>query len=196
MSSLRGHRWTKASVLAHGDSSKVSFHLFQQLQIDDGVLFEEWKVDMDSPTDTHRHLSHLIGLYPGYAITSFNQSIQSTGTNYTKAEVLAAAETSLFHRGNGTGPDADAGWEKVWRAACWAQLANATEFYHELSVRRTRCTVQRIRELTYMQYAIERNFGTNLFSLYSYGPGAIFQIDANFGYTAAVLVRSVCLHLS
>lgn len=95
----------------------------------------EWKVDMDSPTDTHRHLSHLIGLYPGYAITSFDASIQSTGTKYTKAEVLDAAETSLFHRGNGTGPDADAGWEKVWRAACWAQLANATEFYHELSVR-------------------------------------------------------------
>ena len=87
---------------------------------------------MDSPTDTHRHLSHLIGLYPGYAITNFNSSIQNV--NYTTEEVQSAAKTSLIHRGNGTGPDADSGWEKVWRAACWAQLGNASEFYHELSV--------------------------------------------------------------
>ena len=97
------------------------------------IIFEEWKVDMDSPTDTHRHLSHLIGLYPGYAITNFNSSIQNV--NYTTEEVQSAAKTSLIHRGNGTGPDADSGWEKVWRAACWAQFANASEFYHELTVR-------------------------------------------------------------
>ena len=97
------------------------------------IIFEEWKVDMDSPTDTHRHLSHLIGLYPGYAITNFNSSIQNV--NYTTEEVQSAAKTSLIHRGNGTGPDADSGWEKVWRAACWAQFENASEFYHELTVR-------------------------------------------------------------
>ena len=91
---------------------------------------------MDSPTDTHRHLSHLIGLYPGYAITNFNPAVQSTATNYTYDEVIAAVTISLIHRGNGTGPDADSGWEKVWRAACWAQLNNASEFYHELTVRR------------------------------------------------------------
>ena len=108
----------------------------------------EWKLDMDRPDDTHRHLSHLIGLYPGYAVASFDPSIQSTGTNYTHSEVLAAAEISLFHRGNGTGPDADAGWEKVWRAACWAQLANATEFYHELSVHHFWPTQVSCRQLT------------------------------------------------
>lgn len=97
---------------------------------------KEWKVDMDSPTDTHRHLSHLIGLYPGYAITSYDPAVQNGSMyGYSKSDVLAAAEVSLFHRGNGTGPDADAGWEKVWRAACWAQLANASEFYFELTVR-------------------------------------------------------------
>jgi hypothetical protein len=54
--------------------------------------------------------------------------------HYTKEQILNAAETSLFHRGIGRGPDADAGWEKVWRAAAWAQLANETEFYKELTV--------------------------------------------------------------
>lgn len=119
--------------------------------------FLEWKVDMDSPTDTHRHLSHLIGvselspscvtqlkknlqLYPGYAIASYDPALQGglivngTFLNYTKEQVLAAAETSLLHRGNGTGPDADSGWEKVWRAAGWAQLGNESEYYKELTV--------------------------------------------------------------
>ncbi|EMD36191.1 glycoside hydrolase family 95 protein [Gelatoporia subvermispora B] len=146
-------------------------------QMDKGIhigywgQLQEWKVDMDSPTDTHRHLSHLIGLYPGYAVTNFDPSIQGyVKHNYTRQEVLNAAEISLFHRGNGTGPDADAGWEKVWRAACWAQLANSSEFYTELS------------------YAIDRNYASNLFSLYPpLGPDAIFQIDANLGYPAALL---------
>ena len=44
-----------------------------------------------------------------------------------------------------------------------------------------------------VQYALERNFAPNLFSLYSAGPGAIFQIDANFGFAAALLVRAPCI---
>jgi len=71
----------------------------------------------------------LIGLYPGYAISNF-----AGQTNNSKQQVLNAAQTSLIHRGNGTGPDADAGWEKVWRAASWAQFGNAVMFYHELTV--------------------------------------------------------------
>ncbi|KAM5541725.1 hypothetical protein V8D89_004454 [Ganoderma adspersum] len=147
----------------------------KRAQMDKGIhigswgQLQEWKVDMDSPSDTHRHLSHLIGLYPGYAVTGYNPAVQQTTQNYTHDEVIAAATTSLIHRGNGTGPDADSGWEKVWRAACWAQLGNASEFYHELS------------------YSLERNFAPNLFSLYSQGEGAIFQIDANFGFPAALL---------
>ena len=97
----------------------------------------EWKMDLDSPTDTHRHLSHLVGLYPGYALTSYNSSLQALpgGSTLSRTQVLDAAQTSLIHRGNGTGPDADSGWEKIWRAAAWAQLANSSTFYHELSVR-------------------------------------------------------------
>lgn len=93
---------------------------------------------MDNPSDTHRHLSHLVGLYPGYALASYDSSVQSPPSSdtpaFTKEQVLNAVETSLIHRGNGTGPDADAGWEKVWRAAAWAQLGDADTFYHELSV--------------------------------------------------------------
>ncbi|KDQ23310.1 glycoside hydrolase family 95 protein [Pleurotus ostreatus PC15] len=136
---------------------------------------QEWKVDLDSPTDTHRHLSHLIGVYPGYAVSGYTPSIQGpiaangTKTRYTTQQVIDAATVSLIHRGNGTGPDADSGWEKVWRAAMWAQLDNEDEFYHELT------------------YALYENFAANLFSVYD-SSASIFQIDANFGFTGAVML--------
>ena len=113
-----------------GSASGCVYHLDY---IDECLIhFPEWKIDMDSPNDTHRHLSHLVGLYPGYAVSNFNSSLQVS--NLTYAEVIDAATISLIHRRNGTGPDADAGWEKAWRAACWAQLGNASEFFFELSV--------------------------------------------------------------
>lgn len=101
----------------------------------------EWKVEKDRRTDTHRHLSHLIGLYPGYALTSYDAALQGGlrvhgggRVNYTREQVLRAAEVTLIHRSDGTGPDGDTGWAKAWRAACWAQLGKAAEFYHVLSV--------------------------------------------------------------
>ncbi|KAL0958845.1 hypothetical protein HGRIS_014164 [Hohenbuehelia grisea] len=146
------------------------------LRIGSWGQLQEWKVEKDSPTDTHRHLSHLIGLYPGYAIASYSPSLQGplrvngALTTYTEAQIKDAVTVSMIHRGNGTGPDADAGWEKVWRAANWAQLGNASEFYHILT------------------YALYEDFGANLFSLYNpFDPSPIFQIDANLGYPAAVL---------
>ncbi|KDN34548.1 hypothetical protein RSAG8_12351, partial [Rhizoctonia solani AG-8 WAC10335] len=152
--------WTKKHKLDRG----IRIGSWGQLQ--------EWKLDFDRETDTHRHLSHLIGLYPGYTLTNFKATTsQFQGIpNLTRKQVLKASEISLRARGNGTGPDADAGWEKVWRAACWAQLQNSTQFYHILT------------------YAIERNFAENLLSLYyPFMDDPIFQIDANLGYPAAVL---------
>ncbi|KAK0199846.1 glycoside hydrolase family 95 protein [Desarmillaria ectypa] len=127
---------------------------------------QEWKVEKDSPTDTHRHLSHLIGLYPGYAIGAFNDSV----TNVTAEQALAAAKVSLVARGSGTGPDADAGWEKAWRSACWSALKNGEQAWWELT------------------YTIDRDFGPNLFSLYDpSSSNPIFQIDANLGFPGALL---------
>lgn len=47
-----------------------------------------------------------------------------------------------------------------------------------------------------VQYALQRNFGPNLFSLYDpFDADPIFQIDANLGYPAAVMVRHVILFI-
>ncbi|KAG9044139.1 hypothetical protein FS837_008733 [Tulasnella sp. UAMH 9824] len=128
----------------------------------------EWKVEKDKKTDLHRHLSHLVGLYPSYSIASYPEGGSVVGLS--KSELLKAATTSLKHRGDGRGPDADAGWEKVWRAACWAQLGDGEKFYSVL------------------KYAVYTNFGHNLFSLYEpRSSDPIFQIDANLGVTGAMM---------
>ncbi|KAJ7905032.1 glycoside hydrolase family 95 protein [Mycena leptocephala] len=129
------------------------------LRIGSWGQLQEWKVDQDASNDTHRHLSHLIGLYPGYAITNYAPAMQGgimllngTRTTYSKSQVMDATTTSLIHRGNGTGPDADSGWEKMYF------------------------------------YGIFENFGANLFSLYDpFDSVPIFQIDANLGLPGAVL---------
>lgn len=73
----------------------------------------EWKIGWDQPNDEHRHLSQLVGWYPGYSI----------GTNMWNKTVTDAVNITLTARGNGTS-DSNTGWEKVWRVACWAQLNN------------------------------------------------------------------------
>ncbi|KAG8828382.1 hypothetical protein FRC19_006480 [Serendipita sp. 401] len=135
---------------------------------------QEWKLDFDNSAHLdHRHLSHLTGLYPSYSIASFvpgSDGIKPGGL--TRQALLTASTTTLIQRGIGTAPDADAGWGKIWRAACWAQLGNSTRFYDQLS------------------YAISRNFAANLFSLYNpfnTAENTLFQMDANGGFPAAVL---------
>ncbi|KAE8440284.1 hypothetical protein EG329_010769, partial [Mollisiaceae sp. DMI_Dod_QoI] len=120
---------------------------------------KEWKIPdsfgYDFLNDTHRHLSHLVGWYPGYSISSFL-------SGYNNSTIQSSVRSSLYSRGNGTGPDADAGWEKVWRSACWALLNDTDMAYGEL------------------KYAIQRNFARNGLSMYS-AHSPPFQIDANYG---------------
>jgi alpha-L-fucosidase 2 len=118
---------------------------------------QEWKLDIDVKNDTHRHLSGLTGWYPGY-------SIATEANNQT---VSSAVETMLWSRGIGKGSDADAGWEKVWRSACWAGLNDTERANFEL------------------RFSISENIAANGFSQYS-GHDGPFQIDANFGLVAAV----------
>ncbi|KAJ5566732.1 glycoside hydrolase family 95 protein-like protein [Penicillium hispanicum] len=156
-----------------GDDDQGFYQRVQQTlsRLDKGVhigswgQLQEWKLDIDIKNDTHRHLSGLTGWYPGYSVAkdSLNQSIAS------------AVETMLCSRGDGKGSDADSGWEKVWRSACWARLNNTERANFEL------------------RFSISENIAANGFSQYS-GHNGPFQIDANFGLVAAVtaiLVRDL-----
>ncbi|CAJ2507102.1 Uu.00g082880.m01.CDS01 [Anthostomella pinea] len=130
---------------------------------------KEWKapesVYEDSEIYQHRHLSHLVGWYPGWSIPSFQGG-------YTNETIQRAVNITLTDRGTGHA-DGDAGWSKAWRSACWARLNNSDEAYYEF------------------RYTIDENFGSNGLSMYTGDgttePSPPFQIDANFGIVGAVL---------
>ncbi|TVY13660.1 Alpha-fucosidase A [Lachnellula arida] len=130
---------------------------------------KEWKLPdtygYDVPNDTHRHLSHLYGWYPGHSISSLL-------SGYTNTTIQSAISESLINRGPGLGADANAGWEKVWRSACWALLNNTSEAYYEL------------------RFTIAENLAGNGLSMYS-GKSKPFQIDANYGFVGAVVAMLV-----
>jgi alpha-L-fucosidase 2 len=66
---------------------------------------QEWLEDKDDPKNTHRHVSHLWGVYPGWDIT------------WRDAKPFAAARQSLLHRG-----DAATGWSMGWKVNLWARF--------------------------------------------------------------------------
>jgi alpha-L-fucosidase 2 len=126
---------------------------------------KEWKLPdsfgYEFMNDTHRHISELVGWHPGYSLSSFIGG-------YTNSTVQNAVREKLYSRGPGIGPDANSGWEKVWRGACWARLNDTAQAHFEL------------------RYAIEQNFVGNGLSMYK-GERRPFQIDANYGFGGLVL---------
>jgi alpha-L-fucosidase 2 len=66
---------------------------------------QEWLEDKDDTTDTHRHISHLWGVYPGTDIT------------WKDSTMMKAARQSLIYRGDG-----GTGWSLAWKVNCWARF--------------------------------------------------------------------------
>ena len=97
---------------------------------------QEWAEDKDSPTDNHRHTSHLISLYPGAEITPGATPALAT-----------AAKVSLIARGESG--DSAAEWANVWRTALWARLKDGELAHHRLS-------------LLFADHEVEKNFVMDL----------------------------------
>ncbi|KAF7595237.1 hypothetical protein BBP40_006737 [Aspergillus hancockii] len=162
-----------AKVAGESDSKFLKDVKSQLPRLDKGLhigtwgQIKEWKFPdsfgYDEEGNEHRHLSHLVGWYPGWSLSSYFNG-------YTNATIQSAVGTSLASRGVGIS-DSNAGWEKVWRSACWARLNNTERAHYELRL------------------TIDQNMGQSGLSLYSGGdtPSGPFQIDANFGYLGAVL---------
>lgn len=91
-------------------------HLRQKLlgpQVGKWGQLQEWAEDVDSPTDHHRHLSHLFALQPGRQISP------------TQTPALArAAAVSLRARGDG-----GTGWSLAWKLNLWARLGEGDRAY-------------------------------------------------------------------
>ena len=136
-------------------------------QINEDGAIKEWLHPDFKDNYEHRHISHIYPLFPGYEITEEKSP-----------ELHQACRTAIEMRLIGL--SSQTGWSSAHLANIWARLGEGDKALESIEIL-TRCCLGK----NFFTYHNDwRGMGVTVDIMY--GRSAPFQMDANFGITAAV----------